>query len=157
MPLPRPRFFLRHFAATLAPPTVHRLHHFQSTSPAASLCSRNPYYTSTRSIVRPSCSALKLVSLTVLLVVLTIYCSVHPLHELSIKPQELNIPYSEQPACIRLDHLTCQNTQAFPDQLPVCRLRKMSLLQDAKRVAAEFEYGTDAVNKGVKEFIREMG
>lgn len=33
----------------------------------------------------------------------------------------------------------------------------MSLLQDAKRVAAEFEYDTAAVNKGVKEFIREMG
>jgi len=33
----------------------------------------------------------------------------------------------------------------------------MSLLQAAKNVAAEFEYGTDALNKGVKEFIREMG
>jgi len=33
----------------------------------------------------------------------------------------------------------------------------MSLLQAAKSVAAEFEYGTDALNKGVKKFIREMG
>lgn len=33
----------------------------------------------------------------------------------------------------------------------------MSLLQEAKRVAAEFEYDTEALNKGVQEFIREMG
>ena len=33
----------------------------------------------------------------------------------------------------------------------------MSLLQEAKRVAAEFEYSTEDVQKGVKEFIREMG
>lgn len=33
----------------------------------------------------------------------------------------------------------------------------MVLVEHAKRVAAEFEFGPDAVNKAVKEFIREMG
>ena len=33
----------------------------------------------------------------------------------------------------------------------------MSLLIEAKRVAAEFEYSADDVKKGVTEFIREMG
>ncbi|KAF1940641.1 glucokinase GLK1 [Clathrospora elynae] len=34
--------------------------------------------------------------------------------------------------------------------------RSMALAEQAKRVAAEFEFGDDAVNKAVKEFIREM-
>ncbi|KAI9804927.1 MAG: glucokinase [Piccolia ochrophora] len=32
----------------------------------------------------------------------------------------------------------------------------MSLIEEAKRVAAEFEYNAEEVNKGVREFIREM-
>lgn len=33
----------------------------------------------------------------------------------------------------------------------------MSLMKEAYRVAAEFDYPAEEVNKGVKEFIREMG
>ena len=33
----------------------------------------------------------------------------------------------------------------------------MSLLEEAGRVAAEFDYTAEDVNKGVKEFIRQMG
>jgi hexokinase len=32
----------------------------------------------------------------------------------------------------------------------------MALHEEAKRMAAEFEYPPEEVNKGVKEFIREM-
>jgi hexokinase len=32
----------------------------------------------------------------------------------------------------------------------------MALAEEAKRIAAEFDYPTDEVRKGVKEFIREM-
>lgn len=35
--------------------------------------------------------------------------------------------------------------------------RSMALAEQAKRVAAEFDFGPDAVNKAVKEFVREMG
>ena len=33
----------------------------------------------------------------------------------------------------------------------------MALAEQAKRVAAEFDFDSDHVNKAVKEFIREMG
>jgi len=33
----------------------------------------------------------------------------------------------------------------------------MSLIEEAKKVAAEFEYPGAEVNKGVREFIRQMG
>ncbi len=33
----------------------------------------------------------------------------------------------------------------------------MSLLDEARRVASEFEYPVEDLKKGVKEFIREMG
>ena len=33
----------------------------------------------------------------------------------------------------------------------------MALLDRARKVAAEFEYGPEEVRKGVAEFIREMG
>ena len=33
----------------------------------------------------------------------------------------------------------------------------MSLLDGARRVAAEFDYPTENVNRGVKEFIKQMG
>jgi hexokinase len=35
--------------------------------------------------------------------------------------------------------------------------RSMALADQAKRVAAEFDFGKDAVNKAVQEFLREMG
>ena len=35
--------------------------------------------------------------------------------------------------------------------------RSMALADQAKQVAAEFDFSDDAVNKAVKEFIREMG
>lgn len=33
----------------------------------------------------------------------------------------------------------------------------MSLLQEAKRIAAEFEFTDEDVQKSVKEFMRQMG
>ena len=33
----------------------------------------------------------------------------------------------------------------------------MSLIEEAKKVAVEFEYPAAEVNKGVKEFLRQMG
>lgn len=33
----------------------------------------------------------------------------------------------------------------------------MALLQRAKQVAAQFEYPAAEVNRGVKEFVRELG
>lgn len=33
----------------------------------------------------------------------------------------------------------------------------MGLMDDARKVAAQFDYPPEEVNKGVKEFIRQMG
>ena len=43
------------------------------------------------------------------------------------------------------------------EPLPTSRPYKMSLLEEARQVAAEFDYTAQDVNKGVKEFIRQMG
>ena len=32
----------------------------------------------------------------------------------------------------------------------------MALAEEAKRIAAQFDYSTEEVRKGVKEFVREM-
>lgn len=51
----------------------------------------------------------------------------------------------------------CPNTPVFSEPLPTSHPYKMSLLEEARRVAAEFDYSAEDVNKGVKEFIRQMG
>jgi hypothetical protein len=56
-------------------------------------------------------------------------------------------------------HGSCESnssTHVFDRALPVSRPNSMSLLQEAQRVAGEFEYSDDAVRKGVKEFISQM-
>lgn len=50
----------------------------------------------------------------------------------------------------------CRNTSPFLEPLPVSQPYKMSLLEEAKRVAAEFEHSPDDLNKGVKAFISQM-
>lgn len=50
----------------------------------------------------------------------------------------------------------CESPHLFPTEAPISRPHKMSLLQEVKRVAAEFEFTDDDVNKAVKEFILEM-
>ncbi len=51
----------------------------------------------------------------------------------------------------------CPNPKAFPTEPVFSQAHRMALLQEAKRVAADFEYSPDDVRKGVKEFIRQMG
>lgn len=40
---------------------------------------------------------------------------------------------------------------------PISKLRAMALAQETKAIVAQFEYSDDDVNKGVKEFLRQMG
>ena len=51
----------------------------------------------------------------------------------------------------------CNNLNLFEEPFSISQANRMSLLEEVKRVAAEFEYPPDEVNKGVKEFIRQMG
>jgi len=49
------------------------------------------------------------------------------------------------------------NNKFFFESFLVTREHKMSLLKEAQRVAAEFDYPAKELNRGVKEFMREMG
>jgi len=51
----------------------------------------------------------------------------------------------------------CKPKSLFSAELPVTHaLTNMALEAETKRMVAQFEYTAEDVNKGVKEFIREM-
>lgn len=50
----------------------------------------------------------------------------------------------------------CTEPNLFEVHLPVTRSHKMSLLEKARLVAAEFEYPAEDLNRGVKAFIEQM-
>ena len=51
----------------------------------------------------------------------------------------------------------CRPRSLFDPELPYSRApTKMALHQEVKRMAAEFDYPAEEVNKGVKEFMRQM-
>ena len=50
----------------------------------------------------------------------------------------------------------CERLSVFSEPLPVSRQYKMSVLDEAKRVAAEFDYSSEDLNKGVRAFISQL-
>ncbi len=95
-------------------------------------------------------SPAQLLSFLVLLVVLIIEL----LREPVVFPQELR--QTSEPTA-KADWFTPANTNIFRQPLPVSRPQKMTLLEEAKRVAAEFDYSAKDVQKGVEAFISQMG
>jgi len=65
-------------------------------------------------------------------------------------------PTASSPAA-NLDVGVCESPPPFPIEQPISRSSKMSVLGEAKRIAAEFEYTDDDVRKGVAEFMKQMG
>jgi hexokinase len=61
------------------------------------------------------------------------------------------------PTVVLSQDAVCKSPPLFPFEGKQSRIHKMGLLEEAKKVAAEFEYPPEAVNAGVKEFLREMG
>ena len=57
----------------------------------------------------------------------------------------------------KADWFTPANTNIFRQPLPFSHPDKMTLLEEAKRVAATFEYPVEDVRKGVEAFINQMG
>ena len=51
----------------------------------------------------------------------------------------------------------CLRTDISPTKQPTSPARKMSLAEEARRIAAEFDYPAVEVNKAVAEFQRQMG
>lgn len=60
------------------------------------------------------------------------------------------------PALINSIPGVCESPDPFPTATPISRPHKMALMAEVKRVAAEFEFSDEDVNKSVKEFIAEM-
>jgi Hexokinase len=53
--------------------------------------------------------------------------------------------------------IQCKSKSPFSSELPYSQApNNMALVEEAKRIAAEFEYPAEELRKGVKEFIREM-
>ena len=51
----------------------------------------------------------------------------------------------------------CREEDLFSAPLPISRPHKMALLEEAKRVAGQFDYPPEELNNGVKAFIQQMG
>lgn len=51
----------------------------------------------------------------------------------------------------------CENPQAFPTSAPVSKPLTMGLTSEANRIVREFDYGDADLNKGVFEFLSQMG
>ena len=106
----------------------------------------------TRTLPEPSLSAAQLLSVALVLVVLIVQFF-RPSPDVSF------IPFYNVPEA---DSVKFGTPYAYPNPLPfledfpTSRSHKMTLLEEAKRVAEEFDYPAKEVNKGVKEFIRQM-
>lgn len=104
--------------------------------------SRRPYFTPTQ-----------LLSFVVLLLVLAIQVFKSPSTIFEVPSEEFYIGHGalEGPAPI------CREEDLFSAPLPISRPHKMALLDQAKRVAEQFDYPPEELNKGVKAFIQQMG
>ena len=154
LPLPPPSLALSlYHIATLA--LLNSLH-----SPTFAVASSSPLPSSlpglrwsSRSFRHSRVSATPLVSVAILFIVLVVQflrpspVLVHP--ETWQSRQDNH--HAQRPKAV------CLPQNIFAGPLPTSRLHKMSLLDEARRVAKEFEYPAEEVNKGVKEFIRQMG
>lgn len=109
---------------------------------------------SSKSYHRSRFTPTQIVSLTVLCVVLVLQFLrpwPAPIHSALWDPEE------QEQEHIRLQsEAVCEILNIFAEPLPISRPYRMSLLEDARRVAQEFDYPAAEVNKGVKEFIRQM-
>jgi len=76
--------------------------------------------------------------------------------EFFIKTQHSSITL-RNPLVFEESDISVQQQLEFKGTFNTRPERSMGLADQAKRVAAEFDFEKDAVNKAVKEFIREMG
>lgn len=61
------------------------------------------------------------------------------------------------PAQLALDSQVCENHPLpFPTAAPTST-PNMALVAETERIVAQFDYTNEDVNKGVKEFLRQMG
>ena len=51
----------------------------------------------------------------------------------------------------------CPRTDLFPPKQATSPVRKMSLVEEARQIAAEFDYPAIEADRGVEKFKRQMG
>ena len=104
---------------------------------------------------RSKCTNTQLVSFAILVVVLVVQFlwPSSSLYQSSFP----TIPDLKPDFIARSSVGVCINKDPFSEDLPYTRVQKMSLVDEARQVAAEFEYPAEAVNEAVKEFMKEMG
>ena len=77
-------------------------------------------------------------------------------------PEHVPIPFppredgSASQLEVAFEHGHCLSDSIFAVDLPVCRPHKMALLEEAKTVAAEFDFSADDVRRNVKAFVDQM-
>lgn len=129
---------------------LQRPHFPYCSSPSKTLpCSTSGFTLSSKSFRLSRFTTTQLVSFGVLFVVLVVQFVL-------FSPRLVFSEPKQEKSRLRLE-TACRNPHIFAEPLPVSRPHRMSLLEDVRRVAKEFEYPTEEVNKGVKEFIRQMG
>lgn len=152
----QPRFLSSHWLsplteAALASPNSHNPPILETSSSLPISCSSAELKLSSKRSLRPWLSTPQLISFLFLLLVLLVQIFLpSPVHIGSIIREPVSHGVSVDSTAV------CPNTHIFDEPLPVSRPKKMSLLEEARKVAAEFEYPPEEVNKGVKEFIRQM-
>ncbi|KAK6066521.1 hexokinase [Seiridium cupressi] len=62
---------------------------------------------------------------------------------------------SSSPAAVLYEPV-CKSPHPFPTAPPVSKARTMALIEETRRITAQFEYTDNDVNKGVQEFLRQM-
>ncbi|KAH8811433.1 hypothetical protein F5884DRAFT_274080 [Xylogone sp. PMI_703] len=116
-------------------------------------------YKGVRVSKRNPINLLHIVSFVFLILVLAVQFFFAENHRPSYTYSRHHLPYTKtsySPPARANDQDTCESPHPFPTEAPVSRPHKMALLAEAKRIAAEFEYSDEDVQKGVIEFIREM-
>ena len=73
-------------------------------------------------------------------------------------PPFLRSAYSPPAQVIQENNdLVCEIPRPFPTSPPVSKPLNMALAAETKAIVAQFDYTDEDVNKGVKEFLRQMG
>jgi len=138
--------------ATLAPLRSH-VPPFLQFSSFVPIAYSSPDYSIPSTLSRRTrFSPAQLLSFLVVVVVFAVQVFRSPTDTIT-RPFESTSYTESQPA---LPPPVCRDRIPFLEPLPVSRANEMSLLEEAKRVAAEFEYSSEDLNKGVKAFISQM-
>lgn len=128
---------------------------FQTSAPVPSSYSYGEHKLSSKLSKRSRVTNTQLLSCAVLIVVL-LFQFLRPPTFIYHTPPQVTLLSGSQPSIPPLPGV-CVNNKFFFESFPVTREHKMSLLKEAQRVAAEFDYPAKELNRGVKEFMREMG